>query len=68
LFLDGVGFQVLFREQRERQRGLLLARNLLFHALILSQFPIYLQTYLTYFAGMVEHSLVPEYRIRGFSG
>jgi hypothetical protein len=39
------------------------ARNLLFHAPILSLFPGYLQTYLNPFVGQVEHFLTSEYRV-----
>jgi len=54
---------MLFCDSQERERGLLFTRNLLFHAFILSQFPDYLQTYLTSFVGQVEHSLASEYRV-----
>jgi len=63
LFLDRVGFQVFFRDQREREGGLLFARNLPFHAPILSLFPGYPQTYLNPFVGQVEHFLTSEYRV-----
>jgi hypothetical protein len=51
LFLDRVGFQVLFCEQRKRECGLFFLRNSLFHGSILSQFPVYEQNYLA-----MEHS------------
>jgi hypothetical protein len=63
LFLDGVGFQVLLRDQSERERGLIFAGNLLLHVLILSLFPDYPQTNLTLFVGQVEYSLAPEYHV-----
>jgi hypothetical protein len=63
LFLDRKSLHVVFDQLGEGQGGLVFARNLLFHRAILSQFPDYLQTYLTSFVGQVEHSLASQHRV-----